>query len=213
MIKRLAMLALLVLPTYGALSAPARAQALVPGVDYVEISEPKPLEPLNGKIEVVEVFGYWCHYCAEFQPLVGAWKAKLPADVRFTYLPAVYGRDDPFARAFYAAQNSKGLFARTHDAVFQAVNADQTLPRNASVDELAAFYAQHGADAAKFAAAMRDPSLDAKLARARDFAVAVGLPGTPTLIVNGKYRILGNSYRDMLRIADQLIDVERKARR
>lgn len=210
MIKRLATFALL-----AALLSPALAfaQALTPGVDYVEISEPQPFEPLNGKIEVVEVFGYWCHYCAEFQPLVGAWKTKLPADVRFTYLPAVYGGDDPYARAFYAAQDFKGLFARSHDAVFRAVNTTRDLPRNASVDELAAFYAQHGVDAAKFAQAMRDPKLDPELARARDFAVKVELPGTPTMIVNGKYRILGNSYKDMLRIADQLIAVERKARR
>lgn len=210
MIKRLATFALL-----AALLSPALAfaQALTPGVDYVEVSEPKPFEPLNGKIEVVEVFGYWCHYCAQFQPLVSAWKSKLPADVRFTYVPAVYNDSDPFARGFYAAQGVKGLFSRTHDAVFKAVNTDITLPRNASVDEIAAFYAQYGVAAPTFAAAMRTPAIDAKLARARDFAVAVELPGTPTLIVNGKYRILGNSYKDMLRIADQLIAAERKARR
>jgi len=39
------------------------------------------------------------------------------------------------------------------------------------------------------------------------------LPGTPTMIVNGKYRILGSSYKDMLRIADQLIAKERKTLR
>lgn len=210
MIKRLATFALL-----AALLSPALAfaQALTPGVDYVEVSEPQPFEPLNGKIEVVEVFGYWCHYCAEFQPLVSAWKSKLPADVRFTYVPAVYRHDDPFARAFYAAQGVKGLFPRTHEALFKAVNTDITLPRNASADELASFYAQYGVDASAFAKAMRDPALDAKLARARDFAVKVELPGTPTMIVNGKYRILGSSYKDMLRIADQLIALERKARR
>lgn len=210
MIKRLATFALL-----AALFSPGLvfAQTLTPGVDYVEISEPRPFEPLDGKVEVVEIFGYWCHYCAEFQPLVGAWKAKLPADVRFTYLPAVYGGDDPYARAFYAAQGVKGLFARSHEAVFKAVNTDHDLPRNASVDELAGFYARYGVDAGKFAAAMRDPALDAKLTRARDFAVKVELPGTPTMIVNGKYRILGNSYKDMLRIADQLIAKERSARR
>ncbi|HJR72767.1 MAG TPA: thiol:disulfide interchange protein DsbA/DsbL [Luteimonas sp.] len=210
MIKRLAIASLLAVLFLPAL---AFGQALVPGVDYVEVSEPKPFEPLAGKVEVVEVFGYWCHYCAEFQPLVSAWKNKLPADVRFTYVPAVYNDGDPFARGFYAAQGVKGLFTRTHDALFKAVNTDTSLPRNASVDELAAFYAQYGVDAAQFAKSMRDPSLDAKLARARDFAVAVELPGTPTLIVNGKYRILGNSYKDMLRIADQLIAAERKARR
>ncbi len=210
MFKRLAtwsLLAALALPTL------ASAQALIPGTDYVELPQAQPFEPLNGKVEVVEIFAYSCHYCAQFQPLVDRWKQKLPADVRFTYVPATYSLDDPFARAFYASQNKPGLFARTHDAVFNAVNTDITLPRNASIDELAAFYSAYGVTAPAFAAAMQAPALDAKLQRARDFAVAVDLQGTPSLIVNGKYRVLGVSYTDMLRIADQLIAKERKARR
>jgi len=36
--------------------------------------------------------------------------------------------------------------------------------------------------------------------------------GTPTLVINGKYRVLGRSYEDMLRIADALIARERGGR-
>lgn len=215
MIKRLAMWPLL----FAALLMPALAfaqakpSAVVAGVDYEEIANGQPFEPLDGKVEVVEIFGYGCHFCAEFQPILERWKRELPADVRFTYMPVAYNLADPFARGFYAAQGTKGLVSRTHDAMFEAVNTDITLPRNASVDEIAAFYSQYGVTASAFAAAMQAPATDAKLQRAHDFALAVGLQGTPSLIVNGKYRVLGNSYDDMLRIADQLIARERSARR
>jgi thiol:disulfide interchange protein DsbA len=38
-----------------------------------------------------------------------------------------------------------------------------------------------------------------------------GVQGTPTLVIDGKYRVLGKSYDDMLRIANQLIAQERAA--
>ena len=42
------------------------------------------------------------------------------------------------------------------------------------------------------------------MAWARQFAETSQVEGTPTLIVAGKYRILGNSHQDALRIAAQL---------
>jgi len=52
---------------------------LVAGTDYEEIQGGQPFDPLNGKIEVVEVFGYVCPACFRFQPLVNAWEKSLPA--------------------------------------------------------------------------------------------------------------------------------------
>jgi thiol:disulfide interchange protein DsbA len=39
-----------------------------------------------------------------------------------------------------------------------------------------------------------------------------GVSQTPTLIVNGKYRVIGTSFEDMLRITDALVAQERAAR-
>ncbi|TWI05915.1 thiol:disulfide interchange protein DsbA [Luteimonas cucumeris] len=204
------LLAALLLPAL--VFAQASAAALVPGVDYEEIADGRPFGPADGKVEVVEIFAYSCHHCATFQPILDTWKRKLPTDVRFTYVPAAFDLDDPFARAFYAAQD-KGLLARTHEAMFKAVNSDITLPRNATPDEVAAFYARYGVSPAAFAAAMQAPAVEARVRQAREFAIASDLQGTPTLVVNGRYRVLGNSFDDMLRIADQLIAKERAARR
>ena len=48
--------------------------APVAGTDYVVIPNGQPYAPLNGKVEVVEVFGFTCPLWAEFEPLITAWK-------------------------------------------------------------------------------------------------------------------------------------------
>jgi len=208
--RLLALLAclLLALPLLAAAASPP----LVDGTDYVLIDNPQPYAPSAGKIEVAEVFGYWCPHCAEFQPQLSAWKRKLPADVRFTYVPAVFEAGDNFARAYFAAEHF-GVLEKTHDAMFQAIHVDGLLPKNASVAELAAYYGQQGLEPGKVQAYMLSPAVEAKLEHARQFALHGGVEGTPTLIVDGRYRITARTHEDGLRIASQLIDQLRAARR
>ena len=189
--------------------------ALIPGTDYVEIPGGQPFDPLDGKIEVVEVFGYVCPACNMFQSSVRAWKAKLPADVRVTYVPALFGPDwIPYAHAFYAAE-SLGLVDKTHDAVYDAIHAKNSLPGEGdkpTAAPIAAFYANYGVSAEQFTNAMNSFAINGKLNKARQFAVRSQISGTPSLIVNGKYLVKGRSWDDMLRIADQLIAQERAAK-
>lgn len=190
-------------------SAPAaEGTGPIAGVDYIEIPNGQPFLPANGKIEVVEVFGYVCPACAQFQPLVNGWKKKLPANVRFTYVPAAFGGPwTQYGKAYYAAE-SMGLVERTHDDLFKAIHIDQTLKGERgqdSVADIAAFYGKHGVDPKQFASTLGSFAVDAKLNRAKQFAVRSGLESTPTMIVNGKYRVLGKSFDDMLRITDELI--------
>jgi protein dithiol oxidoreductase (disulfide-forming) len=188
--------------------------ALVPGTDYVEIQGGQPFDPLDGKIEVVEVFGYVCPACNAFQSSVRAWKAKLPADVRVTYVPAMFGPDwTPYAHAFYAAE-SLGLVDKTHDAVYDAIHAKNSLPgegEKPTAEPIAAFYAKYGVSAEQFTNAMNSFTINGKLNKAKQFALRSQISGTPSLIVNGKYLVKGRNWDDMLRIADQLIAQERAA--
>lgn len=213
MVKQFVLLVCLVLVTaFAAAGAKAKTPVLVDGTDYVVIADGQPYAPLAGRIEVAEVFGYWCPHCAAFQPQLSAWTRTLPADVRFTYVPAVFTAGDAFARAYFAAEHF-GVLARTHDAMFPAIHVEGVLAQNATVDEIATYYGQHGLDAAKAKAYMITPEVDAKLAHAHQFALRSGVEGTPTLLVNGRYRILGASHEDSLRIASQLITQLRAARR
>ena len=45
-------------------ATPPSGPAPVAGTDYAVIAGGQPFDPLNGKIEVVEIFGYTCPHCA-----------------------------------------------------------------------------------------------------------------------------------------------------
>lgn len=193
-----------------ALAEAASGPAPVEGTDYVVIPNGEPFDAANGQVEVVEVFGYTCPHCATFQPAIASWKARLPADVRVTYVPAPFGGYwIPYAQAYYTAE-ALGVADRTHDAMFAALHLSGELPiQNASPDEIGRWYAAHAdVDADEFATAMTSFGIDAKLKRASQFIQRSGVDGTPTLVVNGKYRVIG---RDPLRIASQLVAMERSA--
>ncbi len=184
------------------------------GTDYLVIDGGQPIQPATGKIEVAEVFGYVCPACARFQPLIGPWKAGLPSDVNFVYVPAMFGSMwDDYGRAFYAAE-ALGVQEKTHDALYSAIHVEQSLKGELgrdSVEDIANFYAKFGVNPKTFADTMGSFSVVAKTNRAKQFAQRSKITGTPSLIVNGKYLVKGKSYEDMLRIADHLIARERAA--
>lgn len=179
--------------------------APVEGVDYVAIKDGSPWQPLtNGETaEIAEVFAYWCPHCAEFQPLVDAWKPLLPKTIRFAAIPMAGGENDTLASVFFAAEMTNQL-PQVHDRMFNAIHLDRVLKPNASRDDVLAFLASHGIDAKAFAGAMDSFAMKGRLNQAVQFARRSELEGTPTLIVNGEYRVLGRTQEDMLRIATAL---------
>lgn len=198
-----------------ALAAADDLRPLVAGVDYVEIPGGQPFAAQDGQIEVAEIFGYTCPACAHFEPLVAQWKAELADDVAFVPVPAPFGGHwVPYAKAYFAAR-SLGLADTTHAAMFRALHVEQSLPISRPTDqELAAFYARHGADPEQFIQALNSAEVRDQLAHARAFIIRSfgdARAGTPTLVVAGKYRVKGNSFADMLRIATQLVERERAA--
>ena len=201
-------------PPPGPIVAPS-GPAPVAGTDYVEITGGQPFQPGSGKIEVVEVFGYTCPHCASFEPLVSAWKAKLPADVQFTPVAAPFGGYwTPYAKAFYTAE-AMGLLAKTHDAMFRAIHVERSMPVQPipTPEQIAGFYAKYGANPQQFISTMSSFSVDAKLKRAEQFLTRSGVESTPTIIVDGKYRVTTpTSLEDSLRVAEHLIARERAAR-
>ena len=207
------------LSLFFALLLPAIAFAATPapfvpteGVDYVVIDGGQPYRPLQGKIEVVEVFAYWCPHCAAFQPMLDAWKRKLPKDVRFTYVPLTTESGDALSRGYFATE-ALGAVERTHAALFSAMHDEGTMPMNPSDGELQDWLVGQGLPAAKLKAAWTSPAMAANLRHAGDFERASDVDGTPTLIVNGKYRIVGKSRDDQLHIIDGLIASLRRQRR
>jgi len=194
----------------------ALAQPMAPGfregVDYTTL--PKPVAPFGkGRIEVAEVFSYACIHCFHFQPLVNKYKKTLARDVRWEYVPAAFGGPfDTMGRAYFAAQ-VLGVQEKTHDAVFAGIFEQQKL-KQGTPDEVADLYAGLGVDRVKFMTALRGAEVEARFQKARRFAVETGVQATPTLVVNGKYRVIGRQetgLEGMLRTVDFLVAKERAA--
>lgn len=185
----------------------------VEGRDYVVLPEGQRWSSDDDRIEVAEIFAYTCHHCADFQPRLDAWKRKQPADVRVSYVPAAFSPGDNYSRACFAAQRL-GVLDKIHAPLFRAIHVAQTVPRsNASADELATFVAGEGFDATAFKAAMASPEVDTLMQRAHAFVVASGMRGTPTLVVDGRWRVQAASHEQALRIAGELVAMARTARR
>ena len=211
--RRLSALALLLACL---LPVAALAQPMAPGfregVDYTTL--PKPVAPFGqGKLEVDEVFSYACIHCFHFQPIVNNYRKTLPKDVRWEYVPAAFGGPfDLMGRAYLAAQ-LLGVQERTHDGVFSGIFEQQKI-KQATPDEVADLYAGLGVDRAKFMAALRSDAVGARFQKARQFVIETGVQATPTLIVNGKYRVIGREetgQAGMLRTVDFLLAKERAA--
>ncbi|MDR1075119.1 MAG: thiol:disulfide interchange protein DsbA/DsbL [Xanthomonadaceae bacterium] len=194
-------------PLLLAFNAQASVESPVAGQDYHEVAgHPTPLAPLDaGQVEVVTVFGYTCPHCAAFEMPLEAWQKKQPDYVRTVNLPAPFGRMwNTYARAYYAAQ-SLGILDRSHDAVFEALHVKGSLPRNPSDQELGTFYASYGVSSAQFVTALNSAGVAANVQRAEDFVRRTGTDVTPTLVINGKYRIPASNPDATLRIANWLI--------
>ena len=73
------------------------------------------------------------------------------------------------------------------------------------------FYAGYGVSSERFLAAMADPGVDAQMRQAASVARAWEVEGTPALVVAGRYRVLGRTFEDALRITDWLVARERQA--
>jgi thiol:disulfide interchange protein DsbA len=140
----------------------------------------------EGKVEVVEVFSYGCIHCAHFAPIAEQLRKQLPPGVVFKLVPAVFNDEWlPFARAYYAAKQL-GVADQIHLALFKA-KFDEHYPIN-SLDELADFYAREGVNRAQFMKIASSDEVTAQIKRDTALVQKWGVEGTPTIVVDGKYR-------------------------
>ncbi len=181
------------------------------GVEYRELSAAQPADTA-GKIEVIEFFWYGCPHCYNFEPVLTPWVKKLPKDVQFRRIPAIFNDEwELSARAYYTLE-AIGEGERLHKPLFDAVHQDTRL-KVANEAALTEWLGKHGVDTKKFAAAYRSFSVEGKVKRAKQLTQAYKIEGVPAMAVNGKYVVMTDnikSFEQMLAVSDYLIDQSRK---
>jgi protein dithiol oxidoreductase (disulfide-forming) len=187
--------------------AAAAAPPYTDGNEYVTLPAPYQRVSNTGKVEVVEVFSYACVHCAEFSPYADQLRKSLPPGVVFKLVPAPFNDTwVPFARAYYAAKKL-GVLDQTHDALFKAKFEEQ-YPIN-SPDEIANFYASQGVNKDKFVAIENSPEVDAQIKKDLALIQTWGVDGTPTIVVDGKYRTANiSTFPQLLKVTQWLVQKE-----
>ena len=181
------------------------------GRDYKRVESPVAVP--DGKVDVVEFFGYWCPHCNAFEPTLDAWVRKLPtAQVNFRRIPVVFNAAHDVYQRLYFALESLGLVDSLHRKVFAAVHVEH---KNFTKDaDVAAWVTANGADGAKVVDAMKSFSVASKARQARALAEAFKIDGVPTLGIQGRYMtspsIAGGPER-ALAVTDALIAQHKKA--
>jgi protein dithiol oxidoreductase (disulfide-forming) len=200
-----------------ALGSHAHAANWVAGKHYSVMPQAQRTNVPAGKVEVLEVFSYGCPACNHFQPSIKKLKAALPPNAQMVYLPASWNKAEAwpmFQRAYITAM-SLGVADKAHDAMYDAIwntgelgVADPTTGRLKSrlptIEDAAKFYQRTtGVKAGDFVAASKSFGVDLKIRQADGQIIAMQITGTPTLVVNGKYRV----NHENLKPSDDIIDL------
>lgn len=195
------------LPVGAALAQSGKYQE---GIHYFEVEQPTIL-PAGSKQQLVEAFSYMCNHCNTFEPYIASWQRRMPESVEFRRIPVVFGRQswELYARGYSTAE-MMGVAHAAHGSMMDQIWKQRKIMK--TMEELADFYADYGVEPGKFLSTSKSFAVDAKMRKDQSAVQGYGVRGTPTLILNGKYRIAGSadvpSYDDMLGVVDYLIAIE-----
>lgn len=194
---------LAVLLAIGIVSAPKAAPAWTEGVNYFLIQPARQPSVPHGKVEVTEVFSYGCPACNLFVSTMQKLKQSLPANAVVDYLPASFNQTEDwpmFELAFCTAQ-TLGIAEQWHAAMFDAVWSTGELSvvdpatgrvkaRLPTLEDVARFYNRvAGVPVEKFMSTSKSFAVDVKVRAADDLTQAYRIDRTPTIVVDGKYRL------------------------
>ncbi len=167
-----------------AFAAGGASAQLVEGKSYVRIANPQPVET-GKKIEVIEFSSYMCPHCAELEPYLDTWLAKLPADVAFRRVPVSFQQRWAALAKVYYTLDALGVEAKLSPDVFKAIHGQGT-----ALWDDKAFYdwaASKGLDRKKVEEVSKSFAIDGKMKRALQLAQQYRVDSVPTGVVDGKF--------------------------
>ncbi|MGQ0751039.1 MAG: thiol:disulfide interchange protein DsbA/DsbL [Betaproteobacteria bacterium] len=203
--------------TLAATSVSSLAQA-VAGRDYRTLGSPQPVTS-GPRIEVLEFFYYGCPHCSNLQGPLSAWLKRKPADVEFKRAPAVFQESwVPLTKAYFTIE-AMGLVDKLHHDVFMAIHEKKLRLQDQKV--LFDWVAAQGVDRQKFIETYNSFAVQSRSQRAKEVTANYDIPGTPAVIVDGKYLTAPSltlnpdnsiNYDRYFKVLDDVIALARKAR-
>jgi protein dithiol oxidoreductase (disulfide-forming) len=153
--------------------------------EYSLVKPPQPQAPATKGVEVLEFFNYACPHCYDFEPHLKEWLKNKPKNVDFHYVHAIFNeRMFPLAKIFYTLEEM-GQLEKLHDKVYSAIHQQQLNLTDRAI--LLKWIGEQGVDAKKFEAVYDSFSVNNKVQRAAKMTRDYHIPGTPYLVIGGKF--------------------------
>ena len=142
--------------------------------------------PADAKTTLVEFYDYDCPYCRASLPAVKKFYEAHKNDTRFSFIEfpikQLHGESAvQAARASLAARRQPEHYLDFH---FALLGKEDSLTE----DDIFAEAAKAGMDVARLKTDMTDPGIEKTLKSSIELAHKAGVDGTPTFILNGKFR-------------------------
>jgi len=198
---------------FGSQLAMAQLEPYQEGVHYFKIGQ-VPADTGSETVEVTELFSYGCSHCNTFEPYLESWNQSKPENVTFNRVAVAFGRRawEMMARAYITAE-MLGIEDQSHIAMMDAIWKERKQFR--TVDELADFYTQFGIERSAFLANYQSFAADSQLRKSQRDIQLFGITGTPSMVVNRKYRVTSSKdvkdFNAMLDVVDFLVSKETAA--
>lgn len=198
------------------LTASGQASPWQAGKHYTVLPQPQPTNVARGKVEVLEVFSYGCPACNTFRPVMNQLKAALPANAQLAYLPASWNKAEawPMFQRAYLTAVQLGVAEKAHESMYDAIWGTGELgviepgtrrlkTRLPTIEDAARFYERiTGVKAADFVAASKTFGINLKMNQADRQINDMKVTGTPSIVVNGKYRLNNENLRTAAEFVD-----------
>lgn len=180
------------------------------GVHYFKIQQPPGVQQ-SDTVEVTEVFSYACSHCNTFEPYMQNWEKNKADYIKFNRLPVAFGRRawELLARGYMAAE-MMGIADQSHVPMMDAIWKERKQFRN--VEQLADFYTAFGVEKDAYIAHFNSFAADSQMRKGQRDVGQFGIRGTPSLVVNRKYRVESNEnvpgFEELLSVVNYLAEIE-----
>jgi len=188
---------------------PALAQETYQEGVHYDLITPNIQTGISDRVVVTEFFSYGCGHCFNFEPMLAAWEKRQPENIVVQRSPIAWNAGARLLAKVYYTSVVLDAMDPMHDAIFRAIHLQRK--RLATPEAFRAVFVDNGIDAGEFDKAFDSFGVNSMVRQADARMRGARINGTPSLMVNGKYRIdtrKAGSQANMLKIAEFLAEKE-----
>lgn len=155
------------------------------GVEFDTLSTPQPVADA-GKVEVLEIFGYFCPHCAAWDAELQQWAKQQGKTINFRRL-VVYKKPEvtEFQQRMYLSLQAIGKLDELHPKIFAAIQGQHL--RLESEDAIINYVVSQGVDRNRFVEQFNSFSIQTTARKLTQSLPNYQSNTVPTIVIDGRF--------------------------